>query len=191
MFASIRSKRDIAQAARAVVEILYSALDYRGQQSLTVELGAGTHVPTQKVFDSFTPTRVVEVMSEHGQRLLGIQDDEEAPILRFRRCGIDTTIELGERCEGTRTFRTMGLTCELEPSAADVARLTAASMTVAPVHAPRCVRLGTTLQFGGGVAIWWFHERVEEWNEMISAYRREQRRKQQAVAPPALSELVH
>lgn len=168
--------------ARVVVDILYSALDYRGQQSLNVELGAGTHVPTQKVFDSFTSAQVVEVMSEHGQVLHGIEDDEETPVLRFRRRGIHTTLELGERCEGTRSFRTASLTCELEPSAADVARLTAATRALAPPGAVPVVRLGTTLQFGGGVAIGWFHERVEEWNRMTSGYRREQRAKVVRVA---------
>ena len=174
-FVVFNSARDVARVSRAVVDILYSALDYRGQQPLNVELGAGTHPPTQRVFDSFTTTDVAEVMSEQGQTLLGIEDDEEAPVLRFRRRGMHTTVELGDRREGTRSFGTMGLTCELEPSAADVARLTEATRALAPPGAVPVVRLGTTLQFGGGVAMSWFQQRVAEWNEMISAYRREQR----------------
>jgi len=135
-----------------VVDVLYSSLDYRGLQPLKVELLAGTHLRTQKVFDSITPTEVTKVMSEHGHMLLDIEEDEETPALRFRRRRIHTTVELGERWEGTWSFRTMGLTRALEPSAADVARLTAATCALAP---PDCnvVRLGTTLQSGAGAAI--------------------------------------
>ena len=43
----IRSKKDLTRTARAVVDLLYAALDYRGQQSLAVELAAanGTQTP--------------------------------------------------------------------------------------------------------------------------------------------------
>jgi hypothetical protein len=112
-------------------------------------------------------------------------------VLRFRRRGIDTTIELGERCENTRSFRTLGLTCEREPSAEDVARPTAATSVLNPPGVKPVVRLGTTLQFGGGVAIGWFRERVGGWNRMTSGYRRKQRGKVKAAGTAPASQWVH
>ena len=70
-------------------------------------------------------------------------------------------------------------------------RVTAATGTLFPPGAPHTVRLGTTLQFSGGVAILWFHERVAEWNRMISAYRREQRRGAGGGAVVPASQRVH
>ena len=169
----IRSKKDVSRTARAVVDLLYAALDYRGQQSLSVELAAanGTQTPQLPVSESVAPTRVIEVMSEHGHRLIDIEGEWESPVLRFRRRGIPTTVELGDRHKGSRRFQTLALTCELEPSAVDVARLSAVTHVVASPDADAVIRLGTTLQFGGAVTLDWFHERVKEWDRMTSTYR--------------------
>ena len=174
----LRSKRDVARTARTVVDLLYAALDYRGRQSLIVELLAlpGTQAPHLPVFESVTPTRVIEVMSEHGHALVDITGDWESPVLRFRRRGIHTTVELGDQHKGSRLFQTLALTCELEPSAIDVTRLRAVTNVVASPDADAVVRLGTTLQFGGAVTMEWFHQRIREWDRMTGAYRREQRR---------------
>jgi hypothetical protein len=189
----IRSKKDLTRTARAVVDLLYAALDYRGQQSLTVELQAacGTQTPRLPVFESVTPTRVIEVMIEHGHTLVDVEGDWESPVLRFRRRGIPTTVELGDRHKGSRLFQTLALTCELEPSAVDVARLSAVTHVVASPEADAVIRLGTTLQFGGAVTLDWFHERIKEWDRMTSAYRREQRRGATRVSVAATSEAVH
>jgi hypothetical protein len=79
----IQSKKDLTRTARAVVDLLYAALDYRGQQSLTVELQAahGAQTPRLPVFESVTPTRIIEVMSEPGHRLVDIEGDWDSPVL--------------------------------------------------------------------------------------------------------------
>jgi hypothetical protein len=189
----IRSKRDVTRTARAMVDLLYAALDYRGQQSLTVELLAapGTQTPHLPVFETVTPTRVIEVMSEHGHTLVNIDGDWESPVLRFRRRAIHTTVQLGDHEKGSRLFKTLALTCELEPSAVDVAKLTAIASVIASPDAEPVIRLGATLQFGGGVTIEWFHERIREWDRMTGAYRREQRRGGARVSVGATSEVVH
>ena len=187
----IESPKDFGVLARSVIDVLYAALDYRGQGPLKVELVAGVHIPAPRVFDGFTPMQIVEAMTRHGQRLLRIEDDDESPVLHFRRRGIDTAIELGARSENTRSFRTAGLICELEPSADDVARLTENTSRPAPPGATPVVRLGTTLEFGGGVAIGWLHERIGEWNRMISGYRREQRKKVTVAGAVQPSQWVH
>jgi hypothetical protein len=187
----LESSKDFGLIARSVIDILYAALDYRGLRPLRVELIAGIHIPVQRVFDSFTPARIIEAMNEHGQRLLGVTEDDEAPVLHFRRRGIDTAIELGARRTDTRSFRTAALTCELEPSADDVAHLTEVTGAIAPPGATPVVRLGTTLEFGGGVAIGWLHERIKDWNRMVSGYRREQRRKATTSGAVQPSQWVH
>jgi hypothetical protein len=187
----IRSPEDIALVAHSVVEILYAALDYRGDQPLHVELDAGIHVPTQKVFGSLTPIQIAEALAEHGYAVVSLMDDAEAPVLLFRRLDVHTTVELSERREGTRSFQTLAFTCNLQPRAEDVARLTSAARVVLPPGVVPVVRLGTTLHLGGGVAMTWIHERVAEWTRMTDQYREEQPRRLEARQLSSVREWVH
>ena len=184
----IGSTSDLNRVALTVVDLLFSALDYHGQQPLMVELGAGQHAPAPQVFDSLTPAQVVELMAGLGQTMLSYEDGEDTATLHFRKRGIATTVELSERRPDTRSFAVLGLTCDLEPSPSDLARLIDATRSLTPPGAVPVVRLGTTLQLGGGVTMEWLRRRVGEWNAMTRRYRLEQRN--QTLEPRALPRLV-
>lgn len=187
----IRSDEDAAHVGYTTLEILSAALDYHGEQPLRVELEAGIHAPAQPVFESMTPLDVADAMGEHGYSVVSFTDDAESPVLLFRRSGLHTTVEFSDREEGTRSFRTLGLTCNLEPCAEEVARLTAAARAILPAGVTPVVRMGTTLHLGGGVAITWMHERIAEWTAMTDEYRQEQRERRPEVKFARFSERVH
>jgi hypothetical protein len=187
----IRSGEDTAHVAYATVEILAAALDYHGEQALRVELEAGIHVPAPPVFESMTPLDLAEAMAQHGYAVVSFTDGPEMPALLFQRRGLHTTVEFSDRVAETRSFRTVGLTCNLEPRADEVARLTAAARAILPPGVVPVVRMGTTLNLGGGVTGNWIDERLAEWTRMTDQYRQEQQERRREVKLARFSERVH
>ena len=186
----IDSPADLTSVARTVVDILYAAFDYRGAQPLHVEFGSGTRAEVQPVYESLTPEDLMKLMARRGFIVMDASGDDDEPVLQFRKRGIPTTVELGERVEGGRLFAALSLTCEMEPRPEDVERLTRLAERLPPGDGQPRVRLGTSLSLSGGVTAAWLDERIAEWDQMTRTFKRGVRRGAK-IRRAAVSETVH
>jgi hypothetical protein len=92
--------------------------------------------------------------------------DDDTPIIRVSRRGIETTITCVERVEDEHLYRHALLTADVEVPPEIAAAVTEAAAPVVE-GAPNVIKLGTSLMFDGGVTVGWVVRRLEDWDAMM------------------------
>jgi hypothetical protein len=173
---TIRTESDVATVARRVVDVMFSAFDYRGLQPITAHLLYDTRAEPDFTYSSFTPEDLSKIFRACGFRVAAVDDGEDAPVLRAVRRGIETRVVCVDRVRDERLYQRVMLTSDVEaaPAAAEGAL---DAMAQATGGLPDSMQLGTTLIFEGGVTIGWVVRRLHEWNEMTRSCRQNARRR--------------
>lgn len=166
---------DVMRIARQVVDILYTACDYRGRRPVKAQLTYESRGKARLAYDSFTPEDLARIMEVCGFKVEEASDDEDAPVLRAVRRGIVTSITCDDRVPDQRLFQRAILTTDLDLPPEDFGAITEAVR--AQIGEPEAMHLGTSLVFDGGVTV----QRILDWDAMTWTSRREARRRTKGV----------
>ncbi len=197
----IRTAADIAAIAKAVVKIFFSGFDYRGTAPILAKLVHGARSETNETFDSITVEDVSKVFTSLGFRVeelaedelaedgtakddeAGAEDDDTPPLLRCRKRGLDTVVELLDQVENENLYRRLRFEAEVELPGEERARLL--QDPAAPAGAEPFASVSVVHPLSGGVTLDWLIQRVEEWDAVLTGHRRAARaRKRKAKLPP-------
>jgi hypothetical protein len=185
----VRNAADVAAIAKAVVRIFYDGFDYRGQAPISVTLAYEGRSEPNLTFESFTPEDVTKVLTTLGFRVeeLGEREDadDEAPdsvVLRCRRKGTTTLVELGHRVEGENLYQAARLAADVKPTREQLQNLFAENPP--PADAEPVLTISTVLAFDGGVTLGWLIQRMADWEIALAEHRRAQRRSTRRAVPP-------
>ena len=171
----IGSPADAARIAHEVVDLFYSAFDYRGTTALAAMLGYEGRSEVRPTFEAFTPQDVGKLFSEYGYRVeeAEIERDGEPPMLRCRKRGVSTMVEFGEQVPDENLYGTARLSCELKARPEDLPALSP-SQEAAGAGLPM-LAVSRFLPFKGGVTLDWVIARLVEWEAMIASRSRRAR----------------
>jgi hypothetical protein len=173
-----------------IVDILYSAFDYRGTSELFAHLSYQSRAELRPVLTSFTPEDVTKVMVARGYSLVSNNDDEDAPVLQFRTRGVLTSVGFHHQVPDQNLFETIVLTCTI-PTVSDdefgqVGTSNESGLDLGIVDAD----VGSALSFTGGVTAEWLSSQVEAWTNMI-VDRQHQVTRKRRVRRRGASPVVH
>lgn len=176
---TINSATDLARVAREVVDIFYSAFDYRGAAPIEAKLVYQGRSELRPTFDAFTPEDISKIFAAAGFRVEeALMDDdevEEPPMLRCRKRGTFTIVEFLDQVEDQNLYRRVKFSCEFEVSQEQAKALSGTTERTNDGLEP-VLAVSVVHPVGGGVTVDWLIERIQEWNAMIAAHRRELRR---------------
>lgn len=186
----------VAQIAEIVANVFYTAFDYRGGTAIAAKLTHDGRAESRLTFDGFTADEIMEVFAGNGfavEEALGENDEPVVPaVIRCRKRAIETVVHLYDLFDDA-SYGRMELTAEFPLStsaAAAIPRPEEAPPDAVPVAVASSIHT-----FTGGVTLDWLIERVQEWDEMLAANKRQARRggKRAPRRPtgPRASETVH
>jgi hypothetical protein len=176
----VRTPVEAARIARTVVDIFYAGFDYRGLQPVKVNMVYGSRAEARFAYDSFTPEDLSKILTSCNFRVEPIDDAEDAPVLRAVRRGIVTTVTCVDRVADQHLFQRAMLISDTEMSP-EHARAAREAVEEAAGGPPESMQLGTTLVFEGGVTVAWVVRRLQEWDAMTWACRKDARRRRSAL----------
>lgn len=184
----ITTAADIAAIAKAVVKIFYSGFDYRGTAPILAQLVHDGRSETNETFDSLTVEDVSKVFASLGFRVeelaedgttedgaakdgtAGAEDDDTPPVLRCRKRGHDTVVELLDQVEDESLYRRLRFVADVELAPEERERLL--QDPAAPEGAEPFASVSVVHPLGGGVTLDWLIQRVEEWDAVLTEHRR-------------------
>ena len=188
----ITTAADIAAVAKAVVRIFYSGFDYRGTAPIVAKLVHEGRSETSETFDSMTVEDVSKVFGSLGFRVEEPADsgaDDEPPMIRCRKRGTYTVVELLDQVEEGNLYRRLRFVADVELPEEDRERLRLEPG--APDGAEPVLSVSVVHPLRGGVTLAWLIERIEEWDAMLAAHRRAARPRKRREKVPIASATVH
>jgi hypothetical protein len=190
----IRTPRQADRIAATVVDIMYAGFDYRGLRPVQAELVYECRAALRPVYEGFTPEDLARIFTACQFRAALIDDlvdsDDERPVIKAVRRGITTTVTCMGALPDQRLYTAATLTAGAYMPPADLRAVR--RVLDAAIGPPDSLEFGTTLVFEGGVTVEWLVGRIQAWDDMTWAWRKEARRKErEARKLPSVSEPVH
>jgi len=198
----ITTAADIAAIAKAVVKIFYSGFDYRGTAPILAKLVHDGRSETNETFDSMTVEDVSKVFVSLGFRVeepaedgmaeddeAGAEDDDTPPLLRCRKRGRDTVVELLDQVEDESLYRRLRFEAEVELPPEERERLL--QDPAAPAGAEPFASVSVVHPLSGGVTLDWLIQRVEEWDSVLAEHRRAARARKRRDQVSLANATVH
>ena len=164
----VQTAAEATRIARSVVDIFYNGFDYRGLSPIEAHLSYESRGEPALTYDNFSPEDLIKILEACDFRITAMDGDDDAPIIRAARRGIETTITCVERVDDEHLYRHALLTADVEVPPDIAAAVTDAAAAVID-GAPNVIRLGTTLMFDGGVTVGWVVRRLEDWEAMMQS----------------------
>jgi hypothetical protein len=164
----VQTAAEATRIARSVVDIFYTCFDYRGLSPIEAHLAYESRGEPNLAYDSFSPEDLIKILEACEFRITAMDGDEDAPVIRATRRGIETTITCVERVDDEHLYRHALLTADVEVPAEIAAAVTEAAVPVID-GAAGVIRLGTTMMFDGGVTVGWVVRRLEDWDAMMAS----------------------
>lgn len=166
----LRTPADCSRVARTVVDIFWSAFEYRGLTAIEATACYESRAEAKPVHETLSADDLARLFSASGFKVdkWVSDDDEEEERLRCRKYGTTTMVRFDEPSEQEGLYHRAFLEADLEvpPDEADRLR-EAEGRTGEPV-----LEISTMLVFLGGVTAEWIVERLLEWDAMLKAHRR-------------------
>ena len=188
----IKTAADTAAVARAVVKIFYAGFDYRGTAPIVAKLVHEGRSEVNETFDSMTPEDVIKVFQllDFRTEELADQDDQDGPVLlRCRKSGRITIVELMDRVDDENLYRRLRFEADVELPPEERERLL--RDPGAPEGAVPFASVSVVHPLSGGVTLDWLIERIEEWDEVLAQHRREARARKRKDKGSVANATVH
>ena len=176
-YVDVDTLRDVAGLTRQVIALLYDALDYRGQQALTVQAVADSRTTLRPVYASIEPDDLASILEDAGYTCDVGDDDDllvkaglEPPAavpVSVRRYGIRAVAWLLAQAPDDGGFEVIALGVEpSSPARGTTARAESIEMRV--------------LWLAGGVTASWLQHQFADW---FNDQRQEKKVKEPKRAP--------
>jgi len=190
----------LTRVARAVVDIFYSAFDYRGAVPVVARLVSEGRAESRSAYEAFSPDDVSKIFEACGFKVFQVCPDGEPdiPMLRCRKRGIDTFATFDDEIDQEELYQTVHFSADLELSPDEAEE---AARTLPPPPEPGAkpiATLSTVNRISGGVTAEWLAARILEWEAVTAEHKREaqrgKRRRARDSSPPPVrrqSHLVH
>ena len=188
----VKTAADITALARAVVKIFYSAFDYRGTAPIVAKLVHEGRSETNETFDSMTVEDVAKVFQLLGFRTeapAGEEQQDGAALLRCRKRGRDTVVELVDQVDDEDLYRRLRFEADVELEPEERARLL--DDPAARPGAEPFATVSTVHALSGGVTLDWLIERIEEWDAVLTENRRAARARKRTDNVSLANTTVH
>jgi hypothetical protein len=172
----ITTAADIAAIAKDVVKIFYSGFDYRGTAPIVVKLVHEGRSEMKETFDAMTPADVAKAFAllDFKTEELADKDDQDGPVLlRCRKRGRITVVELLDRVDGEDLYRRLRFEAQVDLPPEERERLL--RDPAAPDGAEPYAAVSVVHALSGGVTLDWLLARIDEWDSVLAADRREAR----------------
>ena len=95
----VQTAAEATRIARSVVDIFYNAFDYRGLSPIEAHLSYESRGEPDLTYDNFSPEDLIKILEACDFHITAMDGDDDTPIIRAARGGIETTITCVERVD--------------------------------------------------------------------------------------------
>jgi hypothetical protein len=167
----LRTPADYARAARTVVDIFWSAFDYRGLTPIDAVAAYESRADEKPVHEALCADDLARLFTACGFRVdkwVPEGDEEDVDKLRCRKYDTTTMVRFEQPSEDEGFYHRVFLEVDLEVPPEEADRLREAEGRAGePV-----MEISTMLVFMGGVTAEWIVGQLLEWDGMLKAHRR-------------------
>jgi hypothetical protein len=167
----LRTPADYARVARTVVDIFWSAFEYRGLtpiEAIAVYESRAQEKPVHEELCADDLARLFRACGFRVDKWVPEGDEEDVDKLRCRKYGTTTIVRFEQPSEHEGFYHRVFLEVDLPVPPEEAERLREAEgRTGDPA-----MEISTMLVFMGGVTVEWIVGRLLEWDGMLKAHRR-------------------